>query len=174
MRRLVITFLAVVVLIGSSAGVAVALNAHAHHSVRAGHAADRFGPAGYRGVRLRMTRAQATAAGAHVDHDGKGAACDGFLLPRSKAPENAVDGWLSRKQGVAFIEAPDRTATTPEGLHEGATHAQARAAYPHARSYPDFWSVAVPGHPRESYWWNFQHGRVVTLAIVLDTQDCVN
>lgn len=134
-----------------------------------------LGPDGYGAVRLGMTAAQARSAGARVSDNGRGAACDGLRLPGTTASTGAVDGWVSRRVGVAMIGAPDAGTKTPEGIHAGSTRAEVETAYPDAKDSPDYWSVPVAGHPGASYWWNYdKHGRVDMLALVLDSQDCAN
>jgi len=183
MNRLVLASLAIVSLAGLTAGCSAGDHA-AGSTVQAttgpattapvastgGHT---FGATGYDGVRLGMSPAQARRAGATVTRlDGE--SCSGVLLPDAKRAPHQVDGWLSRRHGVVLITTTDRSAATPEGLRVGMTPAQVRAVYPTARHNPDFWSVAVPGHPGESYWWGYQRGAVGALTIVLDSQDCVN
>jgi len=137
-------------------------------------AADRFGPDGYDGVELGTSAAQVRAAGSTVTDDGADAVCDGLRLRRDHLRAGEVSGFVSRRFGVALITAPNAAATTPEGIHDGSTRAEVRAAYPDAKRYPDFWSVAVPGRPGASYWWWYADGRLINLSLVLDVQDCAN
>ncbi|GAB2975746.1 hypothetical protein [Nocardioides montaniterrae] len=133
-----------------------------------------FGPQGYAGVDIGMDAAAARGAGAKVGHL-KGESCAGLVLPGAKRLRHRVDGWVSAKVGVALITTTDRKAATPEGMRVGMTQAQVHAIYPTAQDQPDFWRVAVPGHPGLSYWWGYaEHARVGALTIVSDRQDCVN
>jgi hypothetical protein len=128
-----------------------------------------FGPTGYHGVTLRMTGAQVTAAGGTLSGSAS-ATCREMAL----TGPGSTGGWVSRHLGAALLSTRTTGAATPEGIHPGATLAQVKAAYPGVRQAPDFWAVAVPGHPGSSYWFGFRNDHLGGLTLVLDDQNCVN
>lgn len=185
MDRFAIATAAAALVAGASGGVAVAHaadhdaghdsgSATADHDVTARVKSTAFGPTGYDGLRLGMRAAEIRKAGGTVRRDPRSAPCEAARLPGSTSNKAAVDGWVSKSVGLAYITTTDPSARTPEGIHVGSTRAEAEAAYPHAVKAVDFWSAPVPGHPGTSYWWGYQHGKVAALTLVVDKDHCVN
>lgn len=126
-----------------------------------------IGPDGLGDLRLGMSRAEIEAAGATV---GRGEGCTGFTAPGYRPREGAVDGWVSERYGLVGISARPGVRT-PEGIGLGSTASQVAAAYPDAQSAGTGLTY-VRVSPGVSYSIGIVDRTVVSLALVLDKQDC--
>ena len=123
---------------------------------------------GYAALRLGMTRDEATATG-DLEITGSGGPCAGFTLTDHPARTDQVDGFVSKRHGLAAVFArPDMS--TEEGVRLGDTRQQVRGAYGSPVTTDPF--VAVPLAAGTSYVFGFDRDRVVSIAVQLDSQDC--
>lgn len=134
-----------------------------------------FGPTGYHGIRLGMTLAQATAAGA-TRVETRAGGCAVLRSKGSAAPPNAGDVVMSPSGRVSDISAFGASAVTPEGIHVGSSQADVLKAWPQAEQTPDFWVAPVPGNRQAQYLFGFdQHGTLGGLVLTtVPREDCAN
>jgi hypothetical protein len=156
---------AVVLLAGCSSSPTAHPTAHpsAHSAPAApgaGHPADVLGPTGYGDLVLGMTIASARTTGLVA-----GGAHDGFRLRDGSQLCFQPGGVLTA------ITAP-LDARTPEGIHDGSTEAEVRAAYhPGRHAYDAGWSL--PAGPGAAYHFFItpDHG-VSELTLEGPREDC--
>ncbi|TQS21629.1 hypothetical protein FLW16_39245 [Microbispora sp. KK1-11] len=131
-----------------------------------------FGPYGYGGVRLGMTLKQAEATRKIVKKLDEGQ-CSGWDLKAHPTGRDAVGLYISKKLGVALIEAP-KGVKTPEGIKVGSTMKQVKKAYPRLDTTGNYPVAAVPGNTKALYYFLSQRGKVYELGLALKNQDCTN
>ncbi len=125
-------------------------------------------PDGLGDLRLGMSLAEVEAAGATVE---QGESCSGFTAPGYRPREDAVDGFVSERDGLVAVFARPGVRT-PEGIGLGSTAPQVAAAYPDARR-ADNGLTYVRVAPGVSYSLGIADSTVVALALVVDEQDCI-
>ncbi|MBG0818532.1 hypothetical protein [Planomonospora sp. ID82291] len=130
----------------------------------------RFGPFGYRGVKLGMSAAKARATG-KISRVSAAGTCSTW---RFRTPPRAYLGISKRLRAVAYIEAP-RSVRTPRGIGIGSTRKQMRQAYPKVRRGPSgVFYAPLPRNPKGDYVFVLSGGRIKQMVMTLDRQDCGN
>lgn len=137
---------------------------------------ETLGPAGYRKLRMGMTRAQVR----HTHQASVGRFRGGCAPLRLKAhppARHTVSGYVSARYGLVAVFATG-PMHTPEGIRLGSTRRQVRAAYPHLVKAVDATLATVKGHRALAYEFLFQgrgkKAEVVGLALIRKRQDCFN
>ncbi|MDL4773093.1 hypothetical protein [Actinomadura xylanilytica] len=132
-----------------------------------------LGPSGYGALKLGMTLAQARATGLITVKSKPGAGCGTFDLKAHPHPADEVGGYISAEHGLASIFAAGGIAT-PEGVRVGSSAAKVKKAYPQLKQGPNASYAPLPGKPAASYGFLMAGGRVKSLTLDLQTQDCHN
>ena len=101
------------------------------------------------------------------------AACDGVVVDRWGRLENEVDGYVSRKLGLAAIFARNADAVTEAGIRIGSSESTLRAAYPTATDQGGGTvRVTDADHPGRALTFTVEDGKVTGFGAELTTQDC--
>lgn len=126
-----------------------------------------LGPDGFGALELGMTRAQVEATGEATTVAG-----EGCWIVSIADLGNGNNGYVSNTYGLVVIFAGPGVVT-PEGIGEGATEAELRAAYPDLRGSADlfYWAPAAEG---SRYAFYMDGDRVDTLQLELVEQECVH
>jgi len=132
-----------------------------------------IGPGGFAGLRLGMSADEVRATDEAELHEDVGGLCRTFTLtgdlPAADA-ESETDGFVSKKYGLVAVFARPGLST-PEGLGEGSTVAELRAAYAAGDSETGWFRVPLGGG--REYEFGVGPGNVVeSLSIRLIKQDC--
>ncbi|MEV7808410.1 hypothetical protein AB0O28_36220 [Microbispora sp. NPDC088329] len=151
---------------------ATAASAAATSADTATGASGTLGPYGYGGVRLGMTLKQAEATRKIVKKLDEGQ-CSGWDLKAHPTGRDSVGLHISKKVGVALIQAP-KGVKTPEGIQVGSTMKQVKKAYPRLDTTGNYPVAVVPGNPKALYYFLSNRGKVYELALALKNQDCTN
>ncbi|MFF0245110.1 hypothetical protein ACWEU6_05570 [Streptosporangium sandarakinum] len=160
-----------IALTGVTAASAAAASADTAADATAG-TGGRFGPYGYGGVRLGMTLKQAEGTRKIVKKLSAGQ-CSGWDLKAHPTGRDGVGLHISKKLGVALIQAP-KDVRTPEGIKVGSTMKQVKKAYPRLDTSGNYPVAVVPGNPKALYYFLSHRGKVHELALALKNQDCTN
>lgn len=132
-----------------------------------------IGPDGFAGLRLGMSAEEVRASGDAVLHGDVGGLCRTFTLagdlPAADA-DSETDGFVSKEYGLVAVFARPGLST-PEGVGEGSTVAQLRAAYAAGDSEAGWFRVSLGGG--REYEFGLGPGNIVeSLSIRLIKQDC--
>ncbi|WP_449066033.1 hypothetical protein [Planomonospora algeriensis] len=173
-RSLLAAALTASMLLSGGAADAAATTATATATVTAAESAaaakSKFGPFGYRGIKLGMgaEKARATEKIRRVSNRGT---CSTW---RFRTPPRASLGISKRLRAVAYIEAP-RSARTPRGIGIGSTRKQMKQAYPKVRRSPSgVFYAPLPRNPKGDYIFVLSGSRINQMVMALDRQDCAN
>ena len=103
------------------------------------------------------------------------AACDGLVVNRWGRLENEVDGYVSRRLGLAAIFARNADTATEAGIRIGSSESALRAAYPAATDQSGGRvRFTDADHPGRSLTFTVEAGKVTGFVAALDSQDCYN
>lgn len=135
---------------------------------------DLLTTAGLGALRLGMSRADLIATGeVTLTKDLPDAACDGIVVNAWGPLENEVDGYVSKKHGLAAIFARSSATHTPEGIRIDSTEAELKAAYPTiADDGNGGFRYQDPQNQRLGFTIYTQNKVVTSLFAAIDTQDC--
>ncbi len=125
-------------------------------------------------LRLGMNRDDLAATGqVTLATPVRNAACDGVVVDRWGRLENEVDGYLSRRLGLAAIFARNADTVTEEGIRIGSSTSALRGAYP-AASDEGGGTVRVTDadHPGRMLTFTVEDGKVTGFGAALTKQDC--
>lgn len=142
-------------------------------------AAPTLGPDGYGALRLGQSPAEATATRLISEVEKTEGCSAAWLRDAPRSSDGSTDGLVvfSDKLGLIAIGAYGDIAT-PRGLHVGSSVADLNAAYPDWESATDPGTdegrgyAPVPGNDEAVYRIEVADGKVVTLTLQHERQDC--
>ncbi len=126
---------------------------------------------GYGDLRMGMSVAEVAAGATATVGPDDGGACRTLTYPES--PPGKVDGFVSKKHGVALLFAPEGGRTS-EWLREGSTAAAVTAIHPDAEETPNGVGITAPAERGYRWYFALDGPRVEQISLQLDTQDCVS
>ncbi|MBG0826155.1 hypothetical protein HS048_36425 [Planomonospora sp. ID91781] len=165
-------------LLNGGAADAAATTAIVTTAESAAAARSKFGPFGYRGIKLGMSAKKARATGKIRRVSRQGPCTTWRFRTPPNAPGGRADVVISKRlRVVGYIDAP-RSARTPRGIGIGSTKRQVKRAYPKARmSGSGLFYAPLPRNPKGYYGFILSGGRtgkVEQMIMALDRQDCAN